>query len=265
MLGTADYLAPEQALNSHTVDAGPTSTASAARCTFLLTGHPPFPEGTLPQRLMMHQTKEPAAISIDRPDVPQALVDICKRMMAKKVAKRYQTAAEVRDVMAAWLAGSNRSAAPARASDTAKIALAAVIADDAGGDIARLPQARPLPSDTPRPSRFPRSRRATPGDTLANSDSNVPTRAERNPSAESSGGRKLRVARSLGEQQASNESGSFLINVDDPIARRFESDSNVSSIGWRRRRQRSARIYIAAAVAGLVAVALLIGIAVTSG
>lgn len=105
VLGTADYLAPEQALNSHTVDRRADIYSLGCTLYFLLTGHPPFPEGTLPQRLMMHQTKAPAAVTVDRPDAPFTLVAICERMMEKSPEDRYQTAGEVRNALLSWLAG----------------------------------------------------------------------------------------------------------------------------------------------------------------
>ncbi len=110
VLGTADYLAPEQALNSHEVDRRADIYSLGCTLYFLLTGHPPFPEGTLPQRLMMHQTKMPPSILVDRPDAPPSLVEICERMMSKTVAARYQTAGEVADVLHEWLAA--RGAGP---------------------------------------------------------------------------------------------------------------------------------------------------------
>ena len=61
---------------------------------YLLTGHPPFPGGTLPQRLVMHQRQPPPSIFLDRPDAPMVW---CKsaRMMSKTADDRYQTAQEV--------------------------------------------------------------------------------------------------------------------------------------------------------------------------
>jgi serine/threonine protein kinase len=103
VLGTADYLAPEQAQNSHAVDRRVDIYSLGCTLYFCLTGHPPFPEGTLAQRIMKHYTQEPPSIRIDRPDAPQALIDICMRMMAKNPELRYQTAADVADVLAAWL------------------------------------------------------------------------------------------------------------------------------------------------------------------
>ena len=104
VLGTADYLAPEQALDSHGVDARADIYGLGCSLYCLLTGHPPFPDGTLPQRLMMHQKQPPPSIYLDRPDAPPDLVDICMKMMAKKADHRHQSAAEVAQVLAQWLA-----------------------------------------------------------------------------------------------------------------------------------------------------------------
>ena len=103
MLGTVDYLAPEQALDSHLVD--PRADIYSLGCTlyFALVGKPPFPDGTLAQRVLWHQTKEPKPISSTRSDVPASLVAICRRMMAKTAAARYQSAAEVSAALADWI------------------------------------------------------------------------------------------------------------------------------------------------------------------
>ncbi len=104
VLGTADYLAPEQAKNSHNVD--PRADIYALGCTlyYLLTGHPPFPEGTIAQRLMKHATDEPPSILVDRPNAPAGLVAVCERMMRKQPDDRYQSAADVTDALTAWVA-----------------------------------------------------------------------------------------------------------------------------------------------------------------
>ncbi len=103
VLGTADYLAPEQALDSHGVDARADIYGLGCSLYYLLTGHPPFPEGTLPQRLMMHQKETPSSILNDRPDAPDDLIEICMRMMAKKPDDRPQSASEVAELMGNWL------------------------------------------------------------------------------------------------------------------------------------------------------------------
>ncbi len=103
VLGTADYLAPEQAVDSHGVDLRADIYGLGCSFHFLLTGHPPFVGGTLPQRLMMHQKEPPPDIRLDRPDAPQELIDICLKMMAKRPEDRFQSAAEVADALAQWL------------------------------------------------------------------------------------------------------------------------------------------------------------------
>lgn len=108
VLGTADYLAPEQALDSHTADHRADIYGLGCTAYFALTGYPPFREGTLTQRLMFHQTKEPPAISEERPEVGEtkrgiALTEIISRMMAKKSDERFQTMDEVATAFARWL------------------------------------------------------------------------------------------------------------------------------------------------------------------
>ena len=103
VLGTADYLAPEQAANSHAADGRADIYSLGCSLYYLLVGQPPFPDGTLPQRLMMHQKSPPPDIRLKRPDAPDDLVDICLRMMAKKPSARYQSAQEVAETLADWL------------------------------------------------------------------------------------------------------------------------------------------------------------------
>uniref|UniRef100_A0A7C2JYJ4 Serine/threonine protein kinase n=1 Tax=Schlesneria paludicola TaxID=360056 RepID=A0A7C2JYJ4_9PLAN len=103
VLGTADYLAPEQALDSHTVDARADIYSLGCTLYFLLTGHPPFTEGTLAQRLLAHQSKTPSPIEQDRPETLQSLRDIVGKMMAKQADDRYASAQEVADLLLKWL------------------------------------------------------------------------------------------------------------------------------------------------------------------
>ncbi len=109
VLGTADYLAPEQALNSHEADSRSDIYSLGCTLYFLLTGSPPFPEGSISERLLKHQTARPESIFKVRPDAPPSLVDICESMMSKKPIERPQTAGELSAHLKEWLAERGRS------------------------------------------------------------------------------------------------------------------------------------------------------------
>ncbi|MGL6196214.1 MAG: serine/threonine protein kinase, partial [Thermoguttaceae bacterium] len=95
ILGTADYLAPEQAINSRNIDARADIYGLGGVLYFCLTGHSPFPNGSISERLLAHQQKEPGSILKDRANTPKDLVDICMKMMSKNPDNRQQTADEV--------------------------------------------------------------------------------------------------------------------------------------------------------------------------
>ena len=118
VLGTADYLAPEQALDSHKADARADIYSLGCTLYFMLTGSPPFTEGSLTQRLMAHQTKAPPPLSEKRPDIPNGLAAIVVKMMAKRVDDRYATAADAAAALEKWISGSSGAASDADAGTT---------------------------------------------------------------------------------------------------------------------------------------------------
>ncbi|HEY1064514.1 MAG TPA: serine/threonine-protein kinase, partial [Pirellulales bacterium] len=103
LMGTIDYIAPEQLNNPHLVDGRADVYALGCTLFFLLAGHPPFHTGTLAQRLMKHQITPPPDLRPLRPDVPHELIAICEKMLAKKAADRYQSAGEVAEALQDWL------------------------------------------------------------------------------------------------------------------------------------------------------------------
>lgn len=94
-VGTVDYMSPEQARDSRSADIR--SDIYSLGCTFfhMLGGSPPFPEGSLPERINKHAENEPPDIRTLNKSVPDGLVVILQRMLAKKPADRYQTPAEL--------------------------------------------------------------------------------------------------------------------------------------------------------------------------
>lgn len=95
VLGTADYLSPEQAIDSHGVDIR--SDIYSLGCTFFytLTGQPPFGEGSVAQKLIWHQTRTPRPVHELRPGVPAELEAILAKCMMKKVEDRFSTPEEL--------------------------------------------------------------------------------------------------------------------------------------------------------------------------
>ncbi len=107
VLGTADYLAPEQAVGGR-VDERADLYALGCVLTTLLTGAPPY-HGDTPVATMMQHAHEPVPdVRLLRPDAPADLVDLVGHLLAKDPADRPQSA----DVVAAMLRGEVRPAAP---------------------------------------------------------------------------------------------------------------------------------------------------------
>lgn len=99
VLGTADYLAPEQAVDSHTVTIRADLYSLGGTFYFLLTGQPPFPEGSVAQKLLWHQTRDPKPIGQVRPEVPAEIIAIVEKLMKKNPDDRYQSPSELMAVL----------------------------------------------------------------------------------------------------------------------------------------------------------------------
>ena len=89
-LGTFDYISPEQAHDPRQADVRSDIYSLGCTLYFLLTGQPPFPEGTALQKLLMHGTKMPEDPRFFRSDISDSLIAILRKMIAKKPVDRYQ-------------------------------------------------------------------------------------------------------------------------------------------------------------------------------
>ncbi len=100
VMGTPDYLSPEQSRNLHRVDIR--ADLYSLGCTFyyLLTGQVPFPGGTSLEKLVRHTAEEATPLEAYRPDLPAAVAAVVRRLMAKDAADRYQTPAELAAALA---------------------------------------------------------------------------------------------------------------------------------------------------------------------
>lgn len=100
-LGTFDYISPEQARDPRNADVR--SDIYSLGCTFfyMLVGRPPFPEGTVLQKLLQHQGDEPPDVRQYRPELPEDAIRVLRKMLAKDPRHRYRFPSElVDDLMA---------------------------------------------------------------------------------------------------------------------------------------------------------------------
>ena len=108
ILGTLDYLAPEQALDSSAVDCRADIYSLGATLYFLLAGHPPYAEWRLEDRLREKQCRAPVPIQRLRPDLPPGLAGEIEKMLACRPADRPATPARVASALQRFTAVTPR-------------------------------------------------------------------------------------------------------------------------------------------------------------
>jgi CheY-like chemotaxis protein/serine/threonine protein kinase len=99
VVGTADYMAPEQWMNAHKVDIR--ADLYSLGCTFyyFLTGRVPFPGNEPMEKMLKHHLDEPVPVEQLRPRVPAKVLAIVRRLLAKKPEQRYQQPLELAEAL----------------------------------------------------------------------------------------------------------------------------------------------------------------------
>ena len=100
VMGTPDYIAPEQAHDAHSADIRADIYSLGCTLCYLLTGETPFAADSVVEKLKAHVEQERPALNERRDDVPRELADVISRMMAKEPDDRFQTPAEVSAALA---------------------------------------------------------------------------------------------------------------------------------------------------------------------
>ncbi len=139
VMGTPEYLAPEQALDARTADARSDLYGLGCTLYYLLAGRAPFRGETLTQVLLKHQMARPEEPPGGWGRIPDGVRVVLRRLLAKQPADRYQTARDVAEALAP-LCGEGGPAPPRPAAPAKQAGAESPWQSLAGDDL-----------DTPRP------------------------------------------------------------------------------------------------------------------
>ena len=112
MLGTPEYMSPEQSLDAAQADIRADIYSLGCTLYFMLTGKPPF-TGTHGSLILAHAQQEATALNLIRPEIPTELAAIVGKMMAKDAGKRYQMPGDVVSALAIFLPHERHSSSTA--------------------------------------------------------------------------------------------------------------------------------------------------------
>jgi len=94
-LGTFDYISPEQAKDPRSADVRSDLYSLGCTLFFMLTGRPPFPDGTVLQKLLSHSSEPPPSLLALRGDLDPELAELVEKLLAKQPSQRHQTPGEL--------------------------------------------------------------------------------------------------------------------------------------------------------------------------
>ncbi|MSQ97512.1 MAG: serine/threonine protein kinase [Gemmataceae bacterium] len=179
LLGTPDYLAPEQARDPRNIDIRADIYSLGCTLYHLLTGQPPFPDKNILNQMIRHATETPKPLSSFNASIPEGLEQIVSWMMAKQPVQRYPTPARAAQALDAFLMVTSEPAKPAEETPQLKKYLTWLeMSEHAGDAAATLP-----PPDVPvalraKPAPVPAAAPVKPS-----SNANIPVAAPARPVA----------------------------------------------------------------------------------
>jgi serine/threonine protein kinase len=124
IVGTMDYIAPEQTEDSAGVDGRADIYSLGCTLYYALSGSPPFPGGTSKDKIQRQRYEEPVSLLVLRPGLTPGFVQIVQRMMAKRPDQRYPNAAAVEHDLRKWAAPQAAPTTGERDDSALRIAVA---------------------------------------------------------------------------------------------------------------------------------------------
>jgi serine/threonine protein kinase len=159
VLGTPDYMAPEQARDAHAADVRADVYSLGCVLYHLIAGRPPFPDSNIISQMIRHATEAPRPLKEFNPAVPEGLEQIVGWMMAKDPARRYPTPERAAQALQMFLAaGAEPESSPEAAAKMATYLTWLEVGDGPAPPAAPGP-AQPRPAPAAAPERAKRSKR----------------------------------------------------------------------------------------------------------
>jgi serine/threonine-protein kinase len=138
VMGTPDYLSPEQTRSMHDTDIR--SDLYSLGCTFyfLLAGRVPFPGGTAMEKLVRQSTEVPPRLTEFRSDIPPEVVAVVEILMAKNPDNRFQTPEDLAAAIQPFAVGGPTPWAPSHAGTEAAEEEEESVGSDASDELSAL-------------------------------------------------------------------------------------------------------------------------------
>jgi serine/threonine protein kinase len=158
MLGTPDFIAPEQIRDAQSADIR--ADIYSLGCTFyyLLTGGPPFHGDHLWDLYQAHFSREADPLNLVRPEVPVELAALVAKMLAKEPVRRFQTPGELAPLLTPFFkSGAMSSARPNAMGPRVKLPAAAIVISEIGlpPTESAIARAGPAPAKRQTPKKAP--------------------------------------------------------------------------------------------------------------
>ncbi|MBM4071851.1 MAG: hypothetical protein FJ271_23440 [Planctomycetes bacterium] len=270
LLGTPDYLAPEQARDARSIDIRADIYSLGCVLYHCLTGQPPFPDTNLLSQMVRHATETPRPLREFNPAIPEGLQQIINWMVAKKPEERYPTPERAAQALQVFLVAESEPARPAEEPQMRKyLTWLETSADSRAEELAPIAAAAPaIPVTLATPAAAPApAATAAPAPTMPRKPSADPAKTARAASVRKE--KRAALARSIPTAQPA-PTGRPVSPASSPAAPLAEEQFDVELVsvdglaqhtGWRAWLPRNSREWTLVGVgAGSVAIAWFIGL-----